>query len=335
MGRLKIGKHYVLRVDEVIEIEVVDLQVGEPFMYSNLLSGCRFGFLIEDGTVSWDTTEYVAQDYFESENTRTRLWSLQEERKKGRQLVIGDIHGGLKGLIQAMERAEVTTEDTLIFLGDYVDGWADSALLISYLIELEKTHNCIFIRGNHDEWCENWMTTGWASESWREHGGLTTMASYVANNLMGDKKHLMFFYKMHKCYVDEKNRLFVHGGYTSEKGAEGQDGRILYWNRDLFELAYMVETRTKDNTKERLRTFPKRLKVYDEIFVGHSTTFIFNGADQPINALNAWNVDTGAGTNGRVTVMDVDTKEFWQSDVLPSLYPDDEHNEFAKLFLPK
>ena len=38
-----------------------------------------------------------------------------------RTLVIGDIHGGLKALEQVLERANVTPEDKLIFLGDYVD----------------------------------------------------------------------------------------------------------------------------------------------------------------------------------------------------------------------
>ena len=40
-----------------------------------------------------------------------------------RTLVVGDIHGGLKALEQALERANVTDKDKLIFLGDYVDGW--------------------------------------------------------------------------------------------------------------------------------------------------------------------------------------------------------------------
>ncbi|WP_217707033.1 metallophosphoesterase [Pedobacter ghigonis] len=39
-----------------------------------------------------------------------------------RTLVIGDIHGGLKALIQLLERASVTKQDRLIFLGDFVDG---------------------------------------------------------------------------------------------------------------------------------------------------------------------------------------------------------------------
>ena len=32
-------------------------------------------------------------------------------------------------LEQVLERAAVTTEDTLVFLGDYMDGWSESAKL--------------------------------------------------------------------------------------------------------------------------------------------------------------------------------------------------------------
>jgi serine/threonine protein phosphatase 1 len=36
---------------------------------------------------------------------------------------------------------------------------------------------------------------------------------------------------------------------------------------------------------------------------------------------NVWNVDTGAAFEGPLTIMDVKTKEFWQSEPLPNLYP--------------
>jgi serine/threonine protein phosphatase 1 len=49
-----------------------------------------------------------------------------------RTLVIGDIHGGIKALKQVLQKADVTKEDTLIFLGDYVDGWSESAEVISF-----------------------------------------------------------------------------------------------------------------------------------------------------------------------------------------------------------
>jgi serine/threonine protein phosphatase 1 len=46
---------------------------------------------------------------------------------KKRTLVFGDIHGGLRALQQLFERAKITADDRLIFLGDYVDGWSESA----------------------------------------------------------------------------------------------------------------------------------------------------------------------------------------------------------------
>ena len=43
----------------------------------------------------------------------------------------------------------------------------------------------------------------------------------------------------------------------------------------------------------------------------------------PMNRCNIWNMDTGGGFEGRLTIMDVDTKEFWQSDDLRTLYPNE------------
>ena len=76
-----------------------------------------------------------------------------------RTFVIGDIHGGLKALLQVLNKLEVKEEDSLIFVGDYVDGWSEAAQVIQFLIELSEKVNCIFIKGNHDVWCENWLKT--------------------------------------------------------------------------------------------------------------------------------------------------------------------------------
>lgn len=257
----------------------------------------------------------------------------------GRILAIGDIHGGLLGLKQAIERANVSVNDTLIFLGDYVDGWDDIAPLIDYLISLDKIHNCIFIRGNHDWWFEDFMTYGVPSEDWIEHGGYTTRRSYLQHGLIGENsnvqefdKHKTFFKRMHTHYIDDKNRLFVHGGYSSQEGVSGEfDKTRMYWNRSLLDTAVTVYTQSKSNY-ERERRYPKLLKKYNEIFIGHTTTMLY-GTMEPLNVYNLWNLDTGAGTNGKVTIMDVDTKKFWQSDLLRELYPEDPHLDFCNLFL--
>ena len=76
-----------------------------------------------------------------------------------RTLVIGDIHGALLALKDVLAKSKPTGQDTLIFLGDYVDGWSDSFLLIEYLIELNNAINCIFLRGNHDDLFLNYLKT--------------------------------------------------------------------------------------------------------------------------------------------------------------------------------
>ncbi len=53
-------------------------------------------------------------------------------------LVVGDIHSGLKALKQVLGKAEVTPDDKLIFLGDYVDGWSTAVETIDFLIALQK-----------------------------------------------------------------------------------------------------------------------------------------------------------------------------------------------------
>jgi serine/threonine protein phosphatase 1 len=62
---------------------------------------------------------------------------------------------------------------------------------------------------------------------------------------------------------------------------------------------------------------------YEEVFVGHTTTRFFN-SPIPIHVGNVWNLDTGAGEwEGKLTIMNVDTKEFWQSDFLKNIYPEE------------
>ena len=39
-----------------------------------------------------------------------------------------------------------------------------------------------------------------------------------------------------------------------------------------------------------------------------------------MKAANIWNLDTGAGFEGKLTIMNVDTKEYYQSDKLTTLY---------------
>ncbi len=137
-----------------------------------------------------------------------------------RTFAIGDIHGGLKALVQLLEKIQITKEDSLIFLGDYVDGWSESAQVIQYLMALSKTNDCIFIKGNHDLWCEKWLRTGDANPVWLAHGGKEAVDSYETFSEADKKQHLYFFDDMQLFHIDDKNRLFIHAGFTSMHGVE-------------------------------------------------------------------------------------------------------------------
>ncbi len=234
-----------------------------------------------------------------------------------RRLAIGDIHGGLKALKQALEKANVTREDTLIFLGDYVDGWSESAQVISYLMELQKEQECIFIKGNHDVWCEDWLRTGNADNKWLKHGGDETVESYSAISEDEKKSHLLFLKSMKMFHIDSENRLFIHAGFTSMHGPEHEFYDTNFtWDRTLWEIALTMDERIK---KDSL-LFPQRLKMYNEIYIGHTPTTNYN-VDTPMQGCNVWNIDTGAGFSGKITIIDINNKQYWQSDALPTLYP--------------
>ncbi|AQX08809.1 metallophosphoesterase [Elizabethkingia ursingii] len=236
-----------------------------------------------------------------------------------RTLVVGDIHGGLKALEQVLERANVTDKDKLIFLGDYVDGWSESSQVINALIELSQKQECIFIKGNHDLYCEEWLSFGHKPEMWLLNGGVSTMESYADFSDKEIDKHLEFFSQMHNYYTDEQNRLFIHAGYSSMHGPEKEMHSSNYrWDRTLWETAVALDTRIEKSSVQ----YPKRLLLFSEIFIGHTPT-LHLGVSHPLNKANIWNVDTGAAFTGAVSIMDINTKDFWQSEQLPNLYPDE------------
>ncbi|MEM9647410.1 MAG: metallophosphoesterase [Bacteroidota bacterium] len=234
-----------------------------------------------------------------------------------RSLVIGDVHSGLRALEQLLERAKVSTTDHLIFLGDYVDAWSTAVETIDFLMELQKSHNCTFIRGNHDELCREWLLTKKENPQWLAHGGAATRDSYLTAHRENWNTHLEFYAGLQNYYLDNDNRLYLHAGYTNLKGVEYEYfDQLFYWDRTLWELARALDPKLTQADS----TYPKRLTHYREVFIGH-TPLSKTGLVEPQRGANVWNVDTGAAFKGPLTMMDVETKEFWQSDPVHTFYP--------------
>ena len=145
------------------------------------------------------------------------------------------------------------------------------------------------------------------------------MESY--KNFTEDEKleHLNFFETMKMFHIDEENRLFLHAGFTSMHGVLKEvNQETFYYDRTLWEMALTMDKRIlKDSI-----LYPNRLKHYNEIYIGHTPTINFK-EDQPMNAVNVWNVDTGAAFTGKLSAINIDTKEVFQSDEVMTFYPEE------------
>lgn len=218
--------------------------------------------------------------------------------------VIGDIHGAYKALLQCFERSSFNyDEDLLICLGDVCDGWPEVSDCIE---ELLKIKNLVYILGNHDRWTLEWFICGNLPEIWYSQGGRATIQSYKGNV---PDSHKMFL-KSAKLYYQLNNKLFVHGGYDTEKELNQQDRNTFLWDRELVKQALKSQAEGK-----------KKITAFEEVFVGHTPTLNF-GSIKPIFACDVILLDTGSGWPGGVlTIMNCDTKETFQSDPVDSLYP--------------
>lgn len=230
---------------------------------------------------------------------------------------IGDIHGSYKGLIQCLERSSFNKEeDTLITLGDIADGWSQVPECIEELLSIK---NLITIKGNHDEWTYEWLRDDSAPNIWTSQGGQATIDAYEKQPHLKEKHLYEFFSKQLPYYIDESNRAFVHAGYTSLDGLGNETIEDEYWwDRKLWGIALGAKNPFIRGDSE----LPKILRPHTEIFIGHTTTTRW-GISTPINACNVWNIDTGGGWDGKITIMNIDSKEFFQSNTCSELYPDE------------
>jgi Calcineurin-like phosphoesterase. len=212
--------------------------------------------------------------------------------------VIGDIHGRYNALMEVIEKSSFDPEeDKLICLGDVCDGGMQTYHVIEYL---RKLPNLVYIWGNHDgEWFRDYLRTGVELPIWTHQGGIDTLYSYrLHNDEIIPESHKEFIdsgVPYHIETIDGKKSIFVHGGFDPHRPIEEQNYHELVWDRQLISFA-------KENW----------ISEYDQVFVGHTTTEAF-GSFEPIKFHNLWMLDTGAGWRGRLTIMDVTTKGFWQS----------------------
>lgn len=152
-----------------------------------------------------------------------------------------------------------------------------------------------------NSWAREWFKFGSRPIIWTQQGWQATIDAYLRNTELL-VAHRDFLDIAVKCYVDD-DRLFVHWGFKLGSRAEEQPLRYLSWDRDLYDM--------RNNDLD--------ISPYREVYVGHTSTW--NISKIPFQRNNVWFLDQWGGYEGRLSIMDIDTKEFWQSDRVNLLYP--------------
>ena len=152
-----------------------------------------------------------------------------------RLIAVGDIHGEIDKLNLLLNKLNLEKSDTVVFLGDYIDRGSNPKEVITRLIELSKSVNCIFLKGNHEDMLLNILKTKKEEdiEHWLLSGGVTTYDSYGGFPQIFNT-HREFFENLKPYYMTGKY-LFVHAGVNPDKATiEEQTSDDLFWIRTKF-----------------------------------------------------------------------------------------------------
>jgi serine/threonine protein phosphatase 1 len=228
---------------------------------------------------------------------------------KPRCLCIGDIHGRVTALNEVLDSADFRNDkDRLITLGDVCDGGDDTRGVIDRLLQIEDRTD---ILGNHDVWFNQWVS--WNREislcpqeyyHWQSQGGIWTERSYDFDVRNVPIEHRNFLNGQVPYYIDDDNRIFVHGGFNPNKPIGCQTVEYITWDRTLIKKAKY-----------------RPIKGYNHVFVGHSSTMMFKEKmttiaggrktvshvtiTHPVTWHNLTMCDCGGGWTGRLAMVDV------------------------------
>lgn len=197
---------------------------------------------------------------------------------------IGDLHGEVTLLKQLLALLPFRDEDTLVFLGDYLDRGEDSIATIRALRDLQRAHaRCVFLRGNHDAaWLECWDGARFS------HPPDVDGAMEVWDSCDGQLPFEVGYWLEQTCieYEDEY-AYYVHAGVTPGQPVERTADFYKMWGvRGFFESDYDW---------------------------GKPVVFGHKQLPEPLLQPNKIGVDTGAFRTGRLTAVRLPDRQIFEA----------------------
>lgn len=206
-----------------------------------------------------------------------------------RTLVIGDIHGCLTALKTLVESLDLTPDDKLITLGDYIDRGPDSKGVIDYLLDLKTKHNVITLKGNHELMIAGARNDEEELHFWLMNGGITTAESFNADTLDDIPEKYWDFLDDCLLYYETADHIIAHAGLEPNTFLSEQTTDSLCWLRiDETEPHMSGKTLICGHTPQR------------------------NG--KPLRLPHAICIDTHVFGDKWLTCLDIETSNYWQAN---------------------
>lgn len=208
----------------------------------------------------------------------------------GKIFVVGDIHGCLRKLTKLMSLIDIEDgEDTVVFLGDFIDRGPDSHGVVEFILDFKKDKTkVVCLMGNHEELFLSYMQDGGNLDVFLSNGGFSTLVSYNFPHVIEDipERHHQFFVSLIP-YYETADYIFVHAGLRPGVPLREQEREDLLWIRGEFISS-----------------------PYD---FGKTVVFGHTGFSQPLIEANKIGIDTGAVYGGKLTCMELPEKKIYQS----------------------
>jgi len=131
-----------------------------------------------------------------------------------RKIAVSDIHGCLKTFRKLLEDSiQLTREDQLFLLGDYVDRGPDSKGVLDYIMELtDNGFQLECLMGNHEQMMLNAFQDDEDIDVWLLNGGKSTLDSFGVEDVEDIPEKYFRLIRNFKYYLEIDEYILVHAG---------------------------------------------------------------------------------------------------------------------------
>lgn len=151
-----------------------------------------------------------------------------------RKIAISDIHGcylTFKKLVRDV--VQLTKEDELYLLGDYVDRGPGSKQVFDFIFELkDEGHKVQCLIGNHEEVFLECIKGRGRFSSWLMYGGRMTLDSFIVNKPDEIPEKYVQFMEELEYYIEVDNYILVHAGLDFGSLDPFKNTYGMTWSRD-------------------------------------------------------------------------------------------------------